>query len=102
MLTGSSYTVACEKGTVSVQRDVVVVRVEGGGERRVEFKGQGGGVGREVMDWGKAVEAGERIQRLSPEEAYKDLVVVSAFVYLLPLFRGIGRHSNYSPFLSSS
>jgi predicted dehydrogenase len=77
-LVGASHTVGCEKGMVSVQRDVVVVRREDEeGERRVEFKEQGWGVKREVRDWAAAVEAGERIQRLSPEEAYKDLVVVS-------------------------
>ncbi|KAI9785384.1 MAG: hypothetical protein M1839_000403 [Geoglossum umbratile] len=73
----SSYTVGCEQGSVSVRRDAVVVRAEGAPEERtVAFPAQGWGVEREVADWARAVEAGERLPRLSPEEAYKDLVVL--------------------------
>ncbi|KAI9765759.1 MAG: hypothetical protein M1840_007193 [Geoglossum simile] len=80
-LIGSSYTFGCEGGTVSVQRDVVIVRTEGEeGERRVEFKEQGWGVEREVRDWAEAIEAGEQIQRLSPAEAYRDLVVLEGML----------------------
>ncbi|KAI9856509.1 MAG: hypothetical protein M1813_008887 [Trichoglossum hirsutum] len=77
-LTGGSYTVACEKGSVSVLDGAVVVRLEGEGEgegKKVEF-GDDSGVEKEVRDWTEVVRSGNQNPKISPKEAYKDLLVL--------------------------
>jgi hypothetical protein len=71
-----------------VQRGVVVVKLEGEKEgRRVEFQGEGLGVKREVEEWAEALRLGERNLRISPVEAYKDLLVVRAFFFATTCFK---------------
>ena len=83
------FPVACEKGSVTVGRDVVTIR-EGqqkeGKETVKSFDGQGSGVGPEVDVWGQALSKGlatgkegsvEIDGRQRPEEALKDLMIVS-------------------------
>ncbi|KAH0551044.1 hypothetical protein GP486_007603 [Trichoglossum hirsutum] len=79
-LTGSSYTVACDRGSVSVQDGAVIVRLEGNGqgegqEKRVEFEDVFG-IEKEVGYWAEAMESGKQDPRMRPEEAYRDLLVL--------------------------
>jgi len=78
-LSGSEYTVACEKGSVTIQRSKVIVR-EGeekeGNVKEVEFKDEGSGVKQEVAAWAEALVAGKPEPRQSPEEALADLEIL--------------------------
>ena len=78
--TRSEYCVACEKGTVVVSKSKVTVK-EGEGkdakERVKEFSDEGSGVKQEVRAWAEGILAGKQDPRQTPEEALKDLEVVS-------------------------
>ncbi|TVY19291.1 Uncharacterized protein LARI1_G004815 [Lachnellula arida] len=80
-LFGSEYTIACEKGSVSVMGSKVTVR-EGeekdGKSSTVDFKerGQGNGVEQEDAAWGEALTKGHTLPNQSPEEALADLEIL--------------------------
>jgi len=76
---GSEYSVACEKGTVSISRGVVVVTVNGKEEKK-EFADEGSGVMQEVAAWGKGLEKGSMDPQQSPQEALQDLRVLEAML----------------------
>ena len=72
---GSEWTVACEKGYVSVAGDTVDVN----GAKK-EVKTEEGGVATEVRVWGESIAAGKEDERQSPEEALGDLELVEAML----------------------
>ncbi|TVY47929.1 Uncharacterized protein LOCC1_G001632 [Lachnellula occidentalis] len=80
-LFGSEYTIACEKGSVSVEGSQVTVR-EGlekdGKSSLVDFKerGQGNGVEQEDAAWGEALAKGHTLPNQSPEQALADLEIL--------------------------
>ncbi|EON69762.1 hypothetical protein W97_09025 [Coniosporium apollinis CBS 100218] len=76
---GSEYTLACEKGTVTVLRSMVKI-VKDGKEETKEFSGEGAGVKQEVKAWGEGIESGNQDPRQTPEEALKDLEVLEAML----------------------
>jgi predicted dehydrogenase len=78
--TGSEYAVACEGGTVWVSRGKVIVTKDGKEEVK-EFKEEGNGVKQEIKAWGEALEKGKVHPRQSPEEALRDLEMVSDHDY---------------------
>jgi hypothetical protein len=56
----------------------------------VEFREEGLGVEKEVREWAEAMGLGRQNLRMSPEEAYRDLLVVRTFSLLLG-FECVGR-----------
>lgn len=66
--TGSEWTVACEKGVVSVARSTVTV-----GDEAKEVEDEKTGVPPEVRKWGEALANGTQNERQLPEEALADL-----------------------------
>lgn len=82
-LTGSEYTVACERGTVSVDRSKVTVREGEGKEKQVtekEFPEEGNGVKYEVAAWAASIVAGKANPKQSPEEALADLEILEGML----------------------
>jgi predicted dehydrogenase len=81
---GSEYSVACEKGTVSVSRGkVTIVRIGTDGKREEELKeftDEGNGVKPEVKAWAEGLEKGQADERQSPEEALKDLQLLEGML----------------------
>ena len=77
--TGSEYSVACEKGTVSVSRGKVTV-VKDGKEDVKEFPDDGNGVKPEIVAWAEGLENGKSNARQAPEEALKDLQLLEAIL----------------------
>jgi len=73
---GAEWTVACEKGTVEVDRGKVTVKK--GGKEDVEECDDENGVNEEVKVWAKSLESGKWDTMQSPEEALADLEVVSS------------------------
>ena len=74
--TGAEWIVACEKGTVEVQRGKVIV-VEDGKESTKEFPDDGNGVKQEIKAWADSIASGRSESLQSPEEALADLEIVS-------------------------
>ncbi|TVY36722.1 Uncharacterized protein LSUB1_G006087 [Lachnellula subtilissima] len=80
-LFGSEYSIACEKGSVSVLGSKVIVR-EGeekdGKFSEIDFKerGQENGVKQEDAAWGEALAKGHTLPNQSPEEALADLEIL--------------------------
>lgn len=75
-LGGSEWTVACEKGSVTVSGGKVTVRegVESDNKfTEKEFPNDGTGVTQEVVAWGESLAAGKPNPLQSPEEALADL-----------------------------
>lgn len=79
-LSGSEYTVACEKGSVTVLlRDKVIVRQGEEGDKNFtekEFKEEGSGVKQEVKAWAQSLVDGKPLPEQSPEEALIDLEIL--------------------------
>lgn len=76
--TGAEWIVACEQGTVECDRDRVIVRRKDSEKEEVkEFPDDGNGVVQEVRAWAEAIEQGKQDQLQSPEEALRDLEIVS-------------------------
>lgn len=78
-LSGTDFTIACEKGSVSVVKNKVIVRQGEESEDNFtekEFNDQANGVTQEVLAWGKALAAGKPNADQSPEEALADLEVL--------------------------
>lgn len=76
---GSEYTFAAEKGTVTISRSRVTV-VRDGKEEVKEFPEEGNGVKQEIAGWAKALGEGKPDPRQSPEEALKDLQLLEAIL----------------------
>ena len=76
----SSYEIACEKGTVTVSRDLVVVKEEGKEERRIECKDEGAGVHSEVAAWAEGLVRGESNAKQAPREGLADLEVLEGML----------------------
>lgn len=75
---GGGFAVACENGTVTILRDSVVTADKEGHETTRDFRNEGfGGVKNEIKTWAEGIETGKWNLRLSPEEALKDLEIVS-------------------------
>jgi len=72
---GSEWTVAGEKGVVSVSGKNVTVN----GETK-EIQDEGNGVKPEVRKWGEALVSGKPNARQSPEEALADLELIEAML----------------------
>ncbi|KAI9671441.1 MAG: hypothetical protein M1831_004350 [Alyxoria varia] len=77
---GTGFTVACEKGTVTVGRSQVAVCDNDGQEVIKDFPNEGQGVAQEVETWATSMCTGVRDARLYPEEALKDLEVLEAML----------------------
>lgn len=78
-LSGSEYTIACEKGSVTIVGSKVTVRE--GEEREGKFTEtyfgeEGGGVKQEVAAWVESIKEGKPDPRQSPEEALADLEIL--------------------------
>lgn len=73
---GSEYAVACEHGSISVVKGTVTV-IRDGKEEKKDFPDEGAGVKQEVKAWAEGILAGKQDPRQSPEEALKDLELVS-------------------------
>lgn len=81
--TGSGYSVACEKGTVTVMSNrVTIARTQDDGphEEIKEFLDEGMGVKQEVAAWARDIVQGQRDPRFSPEEALIDLKILEAML----------------------
>lgn len=72
-LSGSAYTVACEKGTVTVNRGKVTVTLVDGESTETDFSEEGSGVKQEVKAWAQSLVDGKPLETQSPEEALIDL-----------------------------
>ena len=78
-LSGSEYTVACEKGSVTVTPKAVTVRLgleKDGNTKTTEFLDEGNGVKQEVLAWGESLAEGKPDPRQSPEQALADLEIL--------------------------
>lgn len=76
---GGGYSVACEKGTVTVSGSKVTVtrgEASSGDVSVTEFKDQGNGVKQEVAAWAQAIADGLPNPRQSPEQALADLEIL--------------------------
>lgn len=84
--TGAEWTVACEGGTVSVDRDVVTTTPKGGEAKVEKVKdvfgdvGVGSGVKTEVFAWARSLVQGKWDERQSAEEALADLELLEAML----------------------
>lgn len=78
-LSGSEYTVACEKGSVTIVRSKVTVR-EGeekdGNITESEFTWEGSGVKQEVDAWAESIVVGMANPAQAPEQALADLEIL--------------------------
>jgi predicted dehydrogenase len=78
-LSGSEYTVACEKGSVSIVRSKVTVRE---GEEKAskftekDFPEEGSGVKAEVKAWAESIADGKANLGQAPEQALADLEIL--------------------------
>ncbi|KAF1982485.1 NAD(P)-binding protein [Aulographum hederae CBS 113979] len=76
----SEYVVVCEKGTVVVANDEVVVTNGEGEEVERTPVGYSSGVKEEVKTWAEGLEGGYSDAALSPYEALRDLEVLEAML----------------------
>lgn len=74
---GSGYSVACEKGTVTVLGSDVVVEKDGV-EEKFGFPEDCAGVRQEIKAWAAALEKGQLEDRQGPAEALRDLQILEA------------------------
>ncbi|KAL2073277.1 hypothetical protein VTL71DRAFT_10601 [Oculimacula yallundae] len=75
-LTGAAYTVACEKGSVTVNRGKVTITLVGGEPTEKSFSDEGSGVKQEVAAWAQGLVDGKALSTQSPEEALADLEIL--------------------------
>lgn len=73
------FSVACEKGVVTVTRGKVFVKKVGKEVEEVLFPNDKSGVMQEVEGFGQALVKGEADERQTPELGLKDLELVSLF-----------------------
>lgn len=74
-MTGSAWTVGCEKGSVSVSKSTVTTNIDGKVEGK-EVQDERTGVPSEVRHWAEAILAEKQNERQTPEEALADLEIV--------------------------
>ena len=75
-LSGTEWTLACEKGIVSVSGSIVTTMIDGK-EDKTEIQDERSGVPPEVRKWGQVLAAGGgQNERQIPEEALADLELV--------------------------
>jgi hypothetical protein len=81
-LSGPEYTVACEKGSVTVIMDEVTVRQGEEKDGVVDKKSyeSGSGVKQEIAAWAQALVDGKQDARQVPEEALVDLELLEAMI----------------------
>lgn len=77
-LTGSEWTIACEKGSVTVSDSVVTTRPIDGEEIVKTVPDEGMCVTPEVRAWGEGLVKGRQNPEQTPEEALADLELVSS------------------------
>lgn len=83
---GAEWTVACEDGTVSVDRDEVTIKPKGGEAKTEKVKdefgdvGIGSGVKSEVFAWAGSLREGKWDARQSADEGLADLELLEAMV----------------------
>lgn len=78
-LSGSEYTIACEKGSVTIVGSKVIVRQgeeKEGNVSETEFKDEGSGVKQEVKAWAESIISKEANPKQSPEQALADLEIL--------------------------
>jgi len=78
-LSGSEFTVACEKGSVTLSSGKVTVRQgqqTDGKSSVTEFKDEGNGVKQELKAWVESIAAGKPNPHQSPEQALADLEIL--------------------------
>ena len=78
-LSGSEYTVACEKGSVTVVRSKVTVREGEENENKFtvkDFPDRSNGVEAEVKAWAESIATGKPNPSQSPEQALADLEIL--------------------------
>lgn len=76
-LSGTEWTIACEKGTVTILGSDVTVRPVDGQEIVKNIPNERTGVPPEIRAWGEALVAGRQNPEQTPEEALADLELVS-------------------------
>lgn len=72
---GSEWSVACEKGVVSVSGSTVKV-----GDEEKNVEDERSGVPPEIRKWGEALSQGRVNERQSPQEALADLELIEAML----------------------
>ncbi|KUL85102.1 hypothetical protein ZTR_08313 [Talaromyces verruculosus] len=75
-LTGPEWTIACEKGTVTVAKSEVTIRPVDGEEVTKTIPDERTGVPPEIRAWGEALAAGRQNPEQTPEEALADLELI--------------------------
>ena len=78
-LSGSEYTIACEKGSVTIVGSKVTVRQgeeKEGNISETEFKDEGSGVKQEFKAWAESIVGKEANPKQSPEQALADLEIL--------------------------
>lgn len=79
---GKHWTVACEKGCLSVSGSTVTMTDAEGNETSIDVEDEGSGVKPEVRAWGEALTEKRQNENQRPEEALADLEVVSLISFL--------------------
>ena len=79
---GKEWTVACERGCVSVSGSTVTMVDAEGEESSIDVEDEGSGVKPEVRAWGEALTEERQNENQRPEEALADLEVVSLISFL--------------------
>lgn len=73
---GSGTSIACENGVVTVIGSEMTIERDGLEEKK-SYPDMGNGVKQEVQAWGEAIVSGKPNAAQTPEEALKDLQLVS-------------------------
>ncbi|KAK3651565.1 hypothetical protein LTR56_004292 [Elasticomyces elasticus] len=77
---GSEWSIACEKGSITIDGKKVILRPLDGEEKVEEKPDDLGGVKQEVFAWAKSLVNGKPESLQSPEEALADLEVLEAML----------------------
>jgi predicted dehydrogenase len=78
-LSGNEFTVACEKGSVTLARGKVTVRQGEQSDNKSsvkEFNDEGNGVKQEVKAWAESITDGKPNPHQSPEQALADVEIL--------------------------
>ena len=82
-LSGDEYSIACEKGSVHVSRDLVVVKQgeeNEGKEERFELVDKSAGVTPEVAAWAEGIQKKQANPEQNPRKALADLELLEAML----------------------
>lgn len=77
---GADWSIACEKGSVTVDGKKVTLKPLDGEEEVVEKPDDLGGVTQEVFAWAKSLVSGKQEPQQRPEEALADLEILEAML----------------------